>query len=54
MVDTGSAGRIKVSPPVTIYTVLLIIATLFMIAGTVFLAWKSNILFGDWMPIGPS
>ena len=54
MADTGSCGRIQVRPPVTIYTVLLIIATLFMIAGTVFLAWKSNALFGDWMPFGPS
>ncbi len=54
MADTGSAGRIKVSPPITIYTVLLIIATLFMILGTVILAWKSNMLFGDWMPFGPT
>ncbi len=54
MADASSAGKIKVSAPVTIYTVLLIIATLFTIAGTVFLAWKSNALFGDWMPFGPS
>ncbi len=53
MADTGSAGRIKVSPPNSIYTVLVIVATLFMIVGTVFLAWKSNELFGNWLPIGP-
>ncbi len=53
MADTASSPTIKVSPPITVYTVLLIVATLFMIIGTVVLAWKSSELFGTWLPFGP-
>lgn len=52
MADTSSSGRIKVSPPNSIYTVLVIVATLFVIAGTVFLAYQSQKLFGGWIPKG--
>ena len=50
MADTSSSGRIKVSPPNSIYTVLVIVATLFVIMGTVILAYQSHELFGVWIP----
>ncbi len=53
MADTSQPGKIRVSAPTSIYTVMVIVATLFMIVGTVFLAWKSNELFGNWLPTGP-
>lgn len=52
MADTSSSSRIKVSPPNSIYTVLVIVATLFVILGTVFLAYQSQQLFGSWIPKG--
>ncbi len=33
-----------------VYTVLLILATILMAGGTVFLAIRSQQLFGDWNP----
>jgi len=53
MADMGPGGKIKVSPPNNIYTAWLIIATLFLLFGTVYLAVRSHELFGTWLPIGP-
>lgn len=53
MADPGSAGKIRVAAQNSIYTVLLIVATLFMLLGTVFIAWRSVELFGAWLPLGP-
>jgi len=35
-----------------IYTVLTVIATLFLILGTVMLAVRSQALFDSWLPFG--
>ena len=53
MADLGAGGKIRIGAPNNIYTVLVIIATLFMCFGTVFLAVRSNQLFGTWLPFGP-
>lgn len=50
MADTSHPSKIKVNPPSTIYTGLLIIATLFLVLGTAILAWKSQQIFGNWLP----
>lgn len=52
MADTRQGSKINVSPPNNIYTMLAIIATLFLLFGTVYLAVKSNALFGTWLPSG--
>jgi len=46
-VSEGPAG---VQPESDIYTVLLIIATLIVVASTVYLAVCSQSLFGTWNP----
>ncbi len=51
MADTSQSRKIRVSPPSDIYTILLIVATLFAAVGTVWLAVMSNELFGNWLPI---
>lgn len=51
MVEAESGGKINISPANSIYTLLIIVATLFLLFGTVFLAWQSQELFGSWMPI---
>jgi hypothetical protein len=33
--------------------VLIIVATVFVVLGTVFVAVRSNTLFGTWLPLGP-
>ena len=53
MSDAGPGSRIKVSPPNDIYTLLVIVATLFLLAGTIVLAMQSTKLFGTWLPLGP-
>ena len=45
-----SEGPAGVGPESDVYTVLLIIATLVVAAATIFLALKSQQLFGTWNP----
>lgn len=45
-----SEGPVEGNPEHNIYTMLLIIATVYVGAGTVFLAVKSQELFGSWNP----
>ncbi|MCG3139051.1 MAG: hypothetical protein HJJLKODD_02929 [Phycisphaerae bacterium] len=52
MADISTGAKIRISPTSDIYTMLLIIATLFLLAGTVFLAMRNQELFGSWMPLG--
>jgi hypothetical protein len=54
MAETAGARRITATAPTNIYSVLTILGTLFVLAGIVFLAVKSNQLFGEWMPLGPT
>ncbi len=54
MAEPGVGGKNRIVPASDVYTSLLIIATVFMILGTVFLAWKSSVLFGTWLPTGPA
>ncbi len=39
-------------PQSDIYTILLAIASLFVLLGTVFVSIRSQQLFGYWLPIG--
>ncbi len=39
-------------PESDIYTVLLAIATVFVLLGTIFVSIRSHQLFGHWLPIG--
>lgn len=43
--DRGSADS-------DIYTALTAISTLFVLAGSIFLAVRSQELFGSWLPLG--
>ncbi len=45
-----SEGSVEASPENNIYTLLLLIATVYVGTGTVFLAVKSQELFGSWNP----
>lgn len=38
-------------PESDVFTVLLIIATVLVLAATVFLIWHSNTTFGSWNPL---
>ena len=46
----AASRKIKASAPTNVYSALVIIATLLLLAGTVYLAWRANDLFGNWMP----
>ena len=49
MSEVGPSTR---RPESDIYTVLLIVATLFLAVGTIILAARSQQLFGSWVPFG--
>jgi len=38
------------SPANDIYTVLIVVATAFVVLGTVIIAVRSSMLFGSWLP----
>jgi hypothetical protein len=46
-------AKIKTTAPTNIYSVLVIVATLFLLFGTVYLAWRNNELYQQWIPLGP-
>lgn len=48
MVETGPSPK----PTHDVYTVLVIVATAFVALGTVIIAVRANVLFGDWLPLG--
>jgi hypothetical protein len=45
-------GGSDVKPESDIYTALVMVATGFLIIGTVFVGWRSLDLFGNWLPFG--
>ena len=47
MADPGGPG---VKPDSDVYTVLVMVATVFLIVGTVFVSVRANDVFGNWMP----
>jgi hypothetical protein len=49
-----SEGPVSNQPANNIYTVLVILATVFVAASTVFLAVRSQQLFGSWNPFSPA
>ena len=49
MADVGGQPE-KTQPRSDVYTVLLIIATVFVALGTAYLAFRSQDLYGTWLP----
>ena len=45
-------GPRPTSPASDVYTLLLVVATVFVVAGTVLIAVRSQALFGSWLPLG--
>ena len=43
-------GTSNIQPESDIYTVLVIVASVFLIAGTVFVGARAQILFDNWLP----
>ncbi len=46
----AASRKIKATEPINVYSAFIIIATLLLLVGTVYLALKANDLFGNWMP----
>lgn len=46
MADTGPG----VQPESDIYTVLVMVATVFLLIGTVFVCVRANQIYGNWLP----
>jgi hypothetical protein len=42
--------RTDIKPESDIYTILAIVATIFLAAGTIFGAVRMDVLFGTWLP----
>lgn len=42
--------RSDVKPESDVYTALVVVATLFLIAGVAFVSVRAQALFGSWMP----
>jgi len=47
MADPGGQGT---KPDNDVYTVLVIVATVFLAIGTVVVSTRANDVFGNWMP----
>ncbi|GJM25585.1 MAG: hypothetical protein DHS20C16_20000 [Phycisphaerae bacterium] len=47
MADTGQSD---LRPNSNVYTVLVIVATIFLLAATVFMSMKAQELYGNWIP----
>ncbi len=47
MADTGPSDF---RPSSNVYTVLVIVATIFLLAATVFTSVRAQELYGNWMP----
>jgi len=47
MADTGPSD---LRPNSNVYTVLVIVATIFLLAATVFTSMRAQALYGNWMP----
>lgn len=43
-------GDSNLKPESDVYTVLIVVGTLFLIAATVFTAMRTQQLFGNWIP----
>jgi len=49
MADPSGQG---VQPESDVYTVLVMVATVFLAVGTVYVAVRSADIFGNWLPFG--
>jgi hypothetical protein len=49
---SSAASPQQAKPASDVYTVLVIIATAFVLMGTAFLIYRSLDLFGTWLPMG--
>lgn len=47
MADSGGQGP---RPDSDVYTVLVMVATVFLVVGTVFVSVRGADIFGNWMP----
>ncbi|MCK4659635.1 MAG: hypothetical protein KAV82_08965 [Phycisphaerae bacterium] len=47
----SESGPEPTSPQSDVYTVLLVVATLFLAAATVFIAIQAQQFFGRWLPL---
>jgi len=50
MVQASGEPVVRTKPSSDIYTVLLIIATLFVATGFVYVLWRNHQLFDSWWP----
>jgi hypothetical protein len=48
----SEGGPTPTSPQSDVYTILLIVATLFLAVATVLILVRSQQLFGRWLPLG--
>ncbi len=48
-----SEGPASSKPDSDVFTVLLAVATAFVVIGTIFTSVRANELFGSWLPLGP-
>lgn len=48
----SEGGPTPTSPPNDVYTILVIIATLFLAVATVFVSVQAQQLYGRWLPLG--
>ncbi|MFH0981510.1 MAG: hypothetical protein V2A79_08225 [Planctomycetota bacterium] len=48
----SEGGPTPTSPQSDVYTILVIIATLFLVVATVFISVQAQQLFGRWLPLG--
>lgn len=40
-------------PPSDTFTVLMVVATVFVLVGTIYTSVRADELFGSWLPLGP-
>ena len=48
----SEGGPTPTSPQSDVYTMLLIIATVFLVVATVFVSFRAQQFLGNWLPLG--
>ena len=48
-----SEGPTPSKPESDVFTVLLAVATVFVVVATIYTSVRANELFGSWLPFGP-
>lgn len=43
-------SRSEAKPEMDVYTALVVVATIFLVAGTAYVSVRAQALFGNWMP----